>query len=327
MSVGPDLTAPLAFGPIYKSKVWGGRRMSQWRSDLPAGPVGESWDLSDHESGISVVDGGPHHGRTLRELTSAAPEALVGTGFEGGDFPLMVKLIDASDKLSVQVHPDDLLALSLGVAPRGKTECWLIADDGGELFQGTRPGVGRPEFEAALHAGTLDQTLNRYTVKRGDFFFIPARTVHALGTGCLLYEVQQTCDITFRVWDWGRMGLDGQPRQLHVDKSLETIDFAAPSGPVRTRERPHPQAGTVRPLADNAYFTVEERRGRMSVGGDRRACSVIVCLGGSARLTTGGGSIEMAPFRTYLVPAAAGEWHSMGDDDAQLLVARPQFSS
>ena len=326
MSGRLDLTAPLAFRPIYKSKVWGGRRMSQWRADLPDGPVGESWDLSDHEAGVSVVDGGPLDGRTLSELTSSAPNALVGADFAGGEFPLMVKLIDASDNLSVQVHPDDALARSLGVAPRGKTECWLIADDGGELYQGTRAGVGRAEFEAALRAGTLEQTLNRYAVKRGDFFFIPARTVHALGSGCLLYEVQQTCDVTFRVWDWGRMGLDGKPRQLHVSESLETIDFAAPSGPVRTAERQHPQAGTVRPLADNAYFTVEERRGRMSVGGDRRACSVIVCLGGPARLTTGGGSLEMAPFRTYLVPAAAGEWHSMGSDDCRLLVARPQFS-
>lgn len=117
----------------------------------------------------------------------------------GGRLPLLIKLMDASDRLSVQVHPDDGMAMELGVGPRGKTECWLVLKDGGELFLGTRPGVDRAAFEAACSAGHVAEILNRFETKHGDFFFVPARTVHALGKGCLVYEIQQTCDVTFRV--------------------------------------------------------------------------------------------------------------------------------
>ena len=160
------------------------------------------------------------------------------------------------------MHPDDAIARRLGLADRGKTECWRLLADGGSVYQGTRPGIDRPAFERALGDGTVAATLNRYEARAGDFFFLEARTVHALGKGCLLYEIQQTSNLTFRVHDWGRVGLDGKPRPLHVAESLETIDFPrAGFGPRQPPWADHPQGGSVRLLSDNRFFRLEERQG------------------------------------------------------------------
>ncbi|MBA3709200.1 MAG: class I mannose-6-phosphate isomerase, partial [Planctomycetes bacterium] len=287
-----DLALPLSFKPVYQTIVWGGRRMAAWRHDLPEGPIGESWDLSDHQRGMSVVATGALAGSTLRDLTTRFGKKLVGGSYVDGDFPLMVKLIDANDRLSVQVHPDDALARSLGVGARGKTECWMMIEDGGELYVGTRPGCARADFERALADGTLADRLNRFQAKDGDFYFLSARTVHALGKGCLLYEVQQTCDVTFRVDDWSRVGLDGKPRPLHVAESLATIDFAAKgTGPVHAPEAAHPAGGSVRRLAQCEHFIVEERRAQHTGGGGDGICSIVICLGGSGMLSTAAGEV------------------------------------
>lgn len=334
MATSP-LALPLTFTPVYHQLVWGGRRMSKWRKDLPEGAIGESWDLSDHPRGMSVVAAGALKGRTLRQLCQEHGAELVGAGYDGGDFPLLVKLIDANDRLSVQVHPDDELAVKLGVGRRGKTECWLMVADGGELYVGTRPGCTRAAFEAALKAGRVAEELNRIVARDGDFFFLPARTVHALGTGSLIYEVQQTCDTTFRVDDWGRVGLDGKPRQLHVRESLDTIDFNATggAGAAKAPEVQHPAGGTVRRLVTCRYFQVEERRAEATRGGGDGRCSIVVCLGGHGRLATAAGAVELEPMQTVLVPAAAGSWSvqarkvEYGPLDAllglRLLVAQP----
>lgn len=319
------LDVPLAFTPSYHVLVWGGRKMAKWRKDLPEGPVGESWDLADHERGMSVVADGPLAGRSLRELTREHGRELVGAGWDGGEFPLLVKLIDASDRLSVQVHPDDALAKSLGVGTRGKTECWLILEDGGELFVGLKSGVTRQSFEQALAAGRVADCLGRYEVADGSFAFLPARTVHALGRGCLLYEVQQTCDVTFRVDDWGRVGLDGKPRPLHVAQSLATIDFsgAAGGGLVDPPFAPCRAGGRSRQLASCAYFTVEERIALSTSGGGHGGFSIVTCLHGSGTLSTAAGGVRMQAMRTYLVPAAAGAWSAQGDGgELRLLFAR-----
>lgn len=306
------LSLPLRFAPVYHQLVWGGRRMATWRKDLPTGTIGESWDLADHPRGMSVVATGALAGTTLRELCAQHGRQLVGETWDGGDFPLLVKLIDADDRLSVQVHPDDELAVKQGVGTRGKTECWLMIADGGELYVGTRPGCTRASFESALAAGQVATELNVHRCKDGDFFFIPARTVHALGRGCLLYEVQQTCDVTFRVDDWGRVGLDGKPRPLHVKESLATIDFASRGGAaVTAAEHEHPAGGTVRRLVSCPYFTVEERRAQQTAGSSPGRCQIITCLGGHGRLSTAAGSVEIGPMETWLIPASAGPWSAI----------------
>lgn len=333
----PALDAPLSFAPTYQVLVWGGRRMEAYRRDLPEGPVGESWDLADQDRGMSVVKQGPWAGTSLRTLTAEHGQALVGDEFPGGSFPLLVKLIDAADRLSVQVHPDDALAQKMGLGSNGKTECWLLVGDGGELFQGTRAGVDRTAFEAALQAGRVDETLNRFETRAGDFFFLEARTVHALGRGCLLYEVQQSSDITFRVWDWGRVGLDGKPRPLHVNESLETIDFSRHQfGPVRPNFEADPAGGQTRTLADCQYFMVQERKlegGAPStsfVPQGPRVCSIVTCLEGRGELRCRGGAVRIEPMQTVLVPAAAGGWTAVVDAGnaaaLALLHAVPRFA-
>ncbi len=314
-----SLLGPLQFRPSYQTIVWGGRHMAAWRSDLPDGPIGESWDLADHPRGMSVIATGPLAGKSLRELTETYGRELVGPSFQGGDFPLLIKLIDANDRLSIQVHPDDDLAQKLGVGKRGKTECWYLISDGGELFVGTRPGITKDSFDHARKNGTLSSTLNRFVTKPGDFFFIPARTVHALGAGCLIYEIQQTCDTTFRVDDWGRVGLDGKPRPLHVNESLTTIDFDAQSKP---NELCLTTTGH-RALAQCPYFTVNEQRGAV-IHGDHPNCTVIVCLAGTGTVKTKGGSVTVTPMTTTLIPACAGKWTATADQDLlTLLCANP----
>jgi mannose-6-phosphate isomerase len=316
------LRAPLLFQPVYKTLVWGGQRIAGLRAGVPAGPIGESWDLADHAEGMSLVSQGPLAGRTLAALVGAAPEELVGRGFGGGTFPLMVKLIDAAQVLSVQVHPDDRLARELGVGDNGKTECWRVLAGGGVIYQGTQPGVDRAAFEQALAAGTLESTLNRYDAEAGDFFFLDARTVHALGQGCLIYEIQQTSNVTFRVYDWGRVGLDGKPRPLHVDQSLATIDFSRDAfGPRRPTFVAHPRGGEWRVLADCAYFRLEERRGVGIAEPATDRCTVVITLEGAGTLASAGGQVTMAPMQTALVPAAAGAWTLTAQDPARPLLA------
>jgi mannose-6-phosphate isomerase len=306
--------------------------MEMWGRTLPAGPIGEAWELSDHPRGMSIVAEGRFAGLTLREIVDRAGASLVGAGFAGSEFPLMVKLIDARHRLSVQVHPDAASARRLGVGQHGKTECWVFLADGGEIYQGTRPGIGRAEFERALAEHHTQGTLNRFEAHQGDVFFLPARTVHALGEGCLLYEVQQTSDITFRVYDWNRVGLDGKPRPLHVAESLATIDFARMAfGPHATeawRPMMEPSAGCKeRVLVDCPHFTLREQRvcGRIEQN-TSDFCRVITCIAGRGTLSTAAGQVALLPMQTVLVPADAGSWCvEVPNGTATLLVATPKF--
>lgn len=318
------LDIPLSLVPAYQSVVWGGRRLAVWREDLPEGPIGESWDVSDQPRGMSVVENGALAGCPLDQLCAHHGSSVVGQGYDGSGFPLLVKCIDANDRLSVQVHPDDELARSLGVAERGKTECWYLLGEGGELFQGTAPGVDRGAFARAIESQEVAECLNRFTCRDGDFFFMPARTVHALGRGCLLYEIQQSCDCTFRVYDWARLGLDGQARPLHVAESLQTIDFAsADHGPRPAALVPDPAGGWVRHLADCAYFRLIERRADQITGRGNAVCWIVSNIGPAGVLQTAAGALPMQSMRSYLIPAAAGDWQATGEAELRLLLTQP----
>jgi mannose-6-phosphate isomerase len=313
--------------------------MAAWGRVLPDGPIGEAWELADHPRGMSVVAGGPFAGRTLRELVLGGGAALVGDGFSGGEFPLMVKLIDARQRLSVQVHPNAEIARKLGVGQHGKTECWVFLEDGGEIFHGTSPGVDRMGFERALAEHNVAGVLNRFEARKGDVFYLPARTVHALGEGCLLYEVQETSDITFRVYDWDRLGLDGKPRALHVTESMATIDFSrvgfGPHKPEGWRALDGSAGCRSRVLVDGAHFSLHEQTVRGTV--DQLApevCAVVTCLTGQGTLSTDAGEVAFLPMQTVLVPADAGCWrlsvsgheaHDKAHDEAHVLVATPKF--
>jgi len=221
---------PLAFRPRLHERPWGGRRLADLGKELPPDrPIGESWEVTDRPGEQSVVLDGPLAGRTLHELwTGPGRTELFGArAARGGErFPLLVKLLDCTATLSVQVHPPPDVAPDLGGDP--KTEMWYLldAEPGAHLFAGLRAGVTRARFEDDLRAGRdVSPLLHRLDVRPGDVMFVPSGRVHALGAGCLVVEVQQNSDTTYRVFDWNRPGLDGEPRELHVPESLASIDW------------------------------------------------------------------------------------------------------
>jgi mannose-6-phosphate isomerase len=217
---------PLTFEPIFKERIWGGRRLEQlYGKPIPANvPIGESWEITDRPEGVSVVKNGPLKGKTLNWLVENHSEELFGKKFSG-NFPLLIKILDAQEKLSLQVHPPAKLAPLLGGEP--KTEMWYIvhAEPGAELYVGLKRGVTRAEFEQKIKAGTVADCFHRVPVKTGDAMFLPSGRVHAIGAGLVLFEVQQNSDTTYRVFDWNRVDKSGKARDLHVKESLASIDF------------------------------------------------------------------------------------------------------
>jgi len=233
---------PLTFHPLLKERVWGGRNLERlYRKPLPGVvPIGESWEITDRPEGVSVVANGPLAGRTLRGLMERHATDLLGpASAPGGRFPLLIKILDAEEKLSLQVHPPARCAVALGGEP--KTEMWYVAEGrpGAGLFAGLRRGTTRADFERKMKDSTVVDCFHRIEVRHGDAMFLPSGRVHALGAGNVIFEIQQNSDTTYRVFDWNRVGLDGQARALHVEQSLACIDFndfepgQFPGGPQR----------------------------------------------------------------------------------------------
>ncbi len=219
----------ITFSPLYMERVWGGRELEHvYGRPLPTAetPYGESWEMTDRPGEQSVVNHGSLKGMTLGELWQEKREDIFGEGFSGDDsFPLLIKILDARDDLSIQVHPPAEIADELGGEP--KTEMWYIADAApdAKLYVGLKSGVTRADFQRAIENGTVDQVVHAISPKKGDSIFIPSGRLHAIGAGLLIYEIQQNSDTTYRVFDWNRMGLDGNPRELHVEESMRCIDF------------------------------------------------------------------------------------------------------
>lgn len=220
---------PIVFEPLYQSRVWGGRELEQrYGRQLPdAAPYGESWEIVDREGEQSVVRGGRWAGKTLHELWTRHREEVFGAGLPDSDrFPLLIKVLDARDDLSIQVHPPADRAAELGGEP--KTEMWYIAgaEPGAKLHVGLKKGVTRADFERAVLEGTVAGCVHAVEPREGESIFIPSGRLHAIGAGLLIHEIQQNSDTTYRVFDWNRPGLDGKPRELHVRESLASIDFS-----------------------------------------------------------------------------------------------------
>ena len=220
---------PITFKPLYMERVWGGRELERiYQRSLPPphSPIGESWEIVDREKEQSIVDQGPWAGRSLHELWTSHREEIFGQGFQDHRrFPILIKVLDARDELSIQVHPPARLAAALGGEP--KTEMWFIADcnPGAKLYVGLKNGVTRADFEHAIADGSVADCVHAITPNPGDSIFIASGRLHAIGAGFLIHEIQQNSDTTYRVFDWNRLGLDGQPRALHVAESLASIDF------------------------------------------------------------------------------------------------------
>lgn len=295
----------LKFRPLFKSVVWGGRRLeSLLGKELPSDePYGESWELVDLSTDQSVVTGSLLDGKTLDHLVERYPDDLLGgVSLLEGRFPLLMKFIDAQRTLSVQVHPDEAACARLGGGARPKTEAWYVIDcePGSALFVGLVPGVDKERFTGALRDGQVESLLHRMPVRAGDFVFLPAGTVHAIGEGIVLAEVQQSSSTTYRVFDWNRVGLDGNPRQLHIEEALESINYGQ-VGPPRIERPVSGREGIA--CADFSMEVMGAGEGEAILEGHGPLILMGVSGSGEASVQAGNTSDTLGLGQTLLVPA------------------------
>ena len=309
-----DRLYPLLFEEVYVEKIWGGHRMLDiFGKDQPTDvPIGESWEIADREKPeeTSVVRNGPFAGKTLPEVIAMLGKDLMGDVplNKFGRFPLLVKILDAEDVLSVQVHPDDHLAAEFNEPDPGKTEMWYVldADEGSALVCGLKNTVTREDFDAALKSGAMEDVMAHIPVSPGDSVLLMPGTIHALGKGILAAEIQVNSDLTYRLYDWGRVGLDGKPRRLDVEKSMNTIDFdmeepkilrGGPSEITETREAV---------LAECKYFNVRlaDNLGNNALASAPGSCAILFVITGECAIHWGGEELTAAPGTSILIPAA-----------------------
>jgi mannose-6-phosphate isomerase len=221
----PIIGYPLKFNPITKERIWGGKKLAQMFDTNLDAPIGEVWTLSDHPSDPSICLNGPLKGKTLSEIISVFPEFYLGKAWSGQRFPLLIKFLHAADDLSVQIHPDDEYAKE-HEGDFGKTEAWFVldAEPGAKINYGHH-FASREEYYDAVRQGKVKDYLEYREVKKGDFIFVPSRTLHALMKGIMIIEIQQTSDVTYRVYDWDRVDTNGQSRQLHIDKAADVMRY------------------------------------------------------------------------------------------------------
>jgi mannose-6-phosphate isomerase len=293
---------PLKFEPIYKQRIWGGRKLHEvFGKDLPAGEkIGESWELADLPQDKSVIANGDLAGRTLRSAIEQYPKEIMGDAGFAGPFPLLVKFLDCQDVLSVQVHPDPQTCQRLGTG-EPKTECWYIisAQPGAVIYKGLKNGVTKGQFAEAIEKGTVAETLAKIPARTGECHFLPAGTAHTIGPGLLLAEIQTPSDTTYRVFDWNRVDDAGKARELHIEQALESIHFDVPGDdvPVTTMGR----------LADCEYFKIDkghQSRNCELLLSPGRTKTLIVISGRGTVLGTTGSLVEFRAGDCLLVPAA-----------------------
>jgi mannose-6-phosphate isomerase len=301
---------PMLLQPALHTRVWGGHRLAdQLHKKLPTDePYGESWELHDS----SVVLNGTFAGKSLGELVKSHGAELIGAQNNPDEgFPLLAKFLDAADWLSIQVHPDDKFAVELEGQPRGKTEAWYVVDasPGAKLVLGVQSGTPREAIASAIQDNTLDKLVVYAEVKTGDGLYMPAGTIHALGPGLLIYEIQQSSDVTYRLYDWGRMGLDGKPRALHIEKSLIVANTAS-LPPIL-----HPADTTIATVFEGAYFRTLRHHlhdATLTLNTDGRVFHALSCIEGQASVSAGETTILLQIGQTALIPAAVGQYQMAG---------------
>ena len=301
---------PLEFLPVIKQIIWGGRRLG----DQLGKPIGdesdyaESWEVVDHGADQSVVAHGCLAGKTLSQVATDHAKWLFGASHaeSSGQFPLLFKYLDCNRVLSVQVHPDDSYGLSMTPPDLGKTEAWYIVDAEPEslIYAGLKSGVDRSAFAAAIDEGRTEEVLHSFHPTPGDVVFIPAGTVHALGAGLLVAEIQQASNTTFRLFDWNRIGADGQPRQLHLEQGLEVTDYE--SGPAAAASVDASAAGWQSVVECEKFVLRLLHQGQAMLAGDDQF-HILTVPRGSAVLRTDDSSMNLSVGQTVLLPAAMNE--------------------
>lgn len=315
---------PLRFQPLFRRYLWGGRRLGTLLGKAigPEGDYAESWEIVDRGEDQSIVAFGEHRGTALSQLLQSHGEELMGRHHLQSRFPLLFKLLDTNQQLSVQVHPNDEQAAKLTLPDFGKTEAWVIlaAEPGSYIYAGVRRGFDRHALAREIARGTCELCLHRFEPAVGDCIFVPAGTVHALGPGLIVAEIQQSSDTTFRLYDWNRLGPDGNPRPLHVEQALEVTDFDR--GPVlpqvpQATDRPH-----VERLVDCEKFVLDRwsLAEPQTIGGDNR-CHILSVVWGSVSVESDPAESPLQFGESLLLPAAVGPVKLSPHDGATLLDA------
>jgi beta-mannosidase len=308
---------PLKFEPLYKDYLWGGRELEKLGKDLPEGIVAESWEISSHKDGESIVKNGEYKGTKLTELIGSFGRDLLGHTVRErdlGKFPLLIKLIDAKDKLSVQVHPDNHYARINEYGEYGKNEMWYIvsAEPGAKIVYGVAPGVTKESFAAEVEEDKIESCLNYMEVSAGDAVNIPAGLVHAIGAGIVIAEIQQNSNVTYRVFDYNRTDNSGNRRPLHIEKALEVINFnnCNTSGKL-SGTRVEIGEGSIKTcLMENKFFSVEkyELDGKAEEVADGSRFYTYTCLEGEGKIIYDGGAESISMGESILIPAALGTY-------------------
>ena len=305
------------FNPLLKQTLWGGNKIIPFKHlSEQLENVGESWEISGVNDNETVVSEGPCAGRTLNSLVAEMKEKLVGEDNYkrfGDEFPLLIKFIDARDDLSIQVHPTDEIAHRQGKT-RGKTEMWYLmdSDPDAKLYSGLKKEITPAQYKQMVADDTICDALAQYSVKEGDCFFLPAGRIHAIGTGCFLAEIQQTSDVTYRIYDFNRRDKDGNPRELHTELAAESIDYHVEPD-YRTAYTPKKNQSV--PLVSCSYFTtaVYDLDEPMTLDySDLDSFVILIALKGEASVTADGQTISLCQGETLLVPAMVQQLHIDG---------------
>ncbi len=308
---------PLQFEAVLKERIWGGRALARFGMDLPEGSIGEGWMISDHPNGQTKVMNGPLAGQSLEELGSQFGAAWFGeNGFskKTGRFSLLIKLLDCNDDLSIQVHPDDNYSY-LPDGELGKTEMWYIIDakPNASIIYGLKEHITKADFEQAVADGKIMETMQAVHVQKGDAFYIPAGTVHALCSGVVVAEIQQNSDTTYRLYDYERPGLDGKLRELHMEDSLRVIAYGD-SGATRMSTN-NASPGEWLEIASSPYFKVFKGIVNQSWTLSTRpeSCEIIAVVEGNGSLQWEEGSIVCKPGDFFLLPSSLGKYTLDGE--------------
>ena len=307
--------------------VWGGERIAPYKGiKTDAKHIGESWEISGYREHETVVSEGPLAGKTISEVAKEYKGELLGEhvyASTGDEFPLLIKFIDALTDLSIQVHPNDEMAVRChGEGARGKTEMWYVIDaaPGAKLYAGLRKQLSPEEYEKMVADGTITDALACFEVKPGDVFFLPAGRIHAICGGCLIAEIQQTSDITYRIWDYGRLGLDGKPRQLHTELAKQAIDFKVYDN-YRTEYTPVKDEEVE--VVSCPYFTTSIYDLTLPYARDLSdidSFMVVICVEGRGTLEVDGKSLDIRQGETVLIPASADDLCFIPEDGGMKLV-------
>lgn len=296
---------PLRLKPCLRSYLWGGTRLRGEYHKTGEGVIAESWELSVRADGQTYIDSGEHCGESLADVLRADPVGMAGTRCGIAPFPLLIKLIDAQKDLSVQVHPSDASACR-EKGEQGKTEMWYVVDGapGAYLLDGFSRQVTADEYAARVADQTLPEVLRRYDVRPGDVYYLPAGRVHSIGTGCFICEIQQSSDVTYRIYDFGRVDSEGRPRQLHVEEAKEAIDYTV-TEPETRREI---EANVPAELVKSPFFTTSAYRLTEPMTcdyADLDSFVILICTKGACRVSCGEEEVKLTAGHTLLVSAEA----------------------